>query len=971
MEVQIINSQIEGEHKLKSIQCVRISYERLVMLVTILYIHRYYCAYVLGFWQHFTFGGFLINLLIFCTSRAPQKRPHTLRPIRTMRSAKSQEMERRSISNSGNTTRMKVRFLKYELLEDKFKPLEFEPKNANSLTTKEVQAGQQDYGSALMKIPMIGFLEFTLEELSTPFYTLQYICVVIWLVQGFFYFAIVMMSCSLISTFIKFYLLRQSLKRLQSLAAIHQQVMVIRNDELNKIDVNELVPGDIIKLQTMIVPADCIITGMALLNEATLTGESNPVPKQTGQILFEGTKILEVNTGSTAQVIRTNYSTIRGQYFRNVLYPQKVTHKFYTQAMKFLAGFVIFNVIIAAATLVIYLDYTTELILANIFSTLTWIFPPAMPIFFSLTATIALLRLKNENIIGSNMDKIHISGQVDVTCFDKTGTLTTNELTVIGLWDKQDCNICISCCHHICQSEGQLVGDVLDLEMFKYSQSKILFDKNDIQITSKDQKIYKIIKIFDFNSELMMMSVIVECENKYYLCSKGAPEKLQSKLNSQNQEMLSQLSFYVNQGYRVISLAQKEITREDLNLERMQLEINLNFLGYLIFENQLKHDTADVMKQLIESNLKVKILSGDNPLTTVNTAYNIGIANDVVKLFDVRNSEIVEIDIRRIEEKQQIVQQKQYLIDVKDLQNYIYTLNQQFALTGDFMEFCNQHKVDVHSLYQRTIVFARVKPHQKKEVVFMHQQLKCCVAMVGDGSNDCSAISQADIGVSFSQADASYTAHFSSLDQSIKCIVTILAQGRATAQTLTEIFPLYTLLSFLATCAYTCLALEGQNYSDFQLLFLSFLCYIPIMASMTLTKALPNLSKELPLDDMYQLNNQLSFYTHVFIFTGGLLVSVAIVMNAQDHHFDKPEPPIRDYLRSGMLNSATVIIAQIYSQFLPFIFIISKPFKEYCYKNYVYMTYSTLSFSITILFVFFRPSQQFLDLVDFNSEISL
>lgn len=58
--------------------------------------------------------------------------------------------------------------------------------------------------------------------------------------------------------------------------------MVIRNDELIKIDVNELVPGDIISLKTMIVPADCIITGMALLNEATLTGESNPVPKQTG-----------------------------------------------------------------------------------------------------------------------------------------------------------------------------------------------------------------------------------------------------------------------------------------------------------------------------------------------------------------------------------------------------------------------------------------------------------------------------------------------------------------------------------------------------------------------------------------------------------------------------------------------------------------------------------------------------------------
>lgn len=78
--------------------------------------------------------------------------------------------------------------------------------------------------------------------------------------------------------------------------------------------------------------------------------------------------------------------------------------------MKFLAGFAIFAIIIAAATIIIYIDYSTELIIASVIGTLTWIFPPAMPIFFSLTGTIALLRLKKENIIGSNMDKIHISG---------------------------------------------------------------------------------------------------------------------------------------------------------------------------------------------------------------------------------------------------------------------------------------------------------------------------------------------------------------------------------------------------------------------------------------------------------------------------------------------------------------------------------------------------------------------------------
>lgn len=103
--------------------------------------------------------------------------------------------------------------------------------------------------------------------------------------------------------------------------------------------------------------------------------------------------MISCTKGTKAQAFRTNYSTIRGQYFRNVLYPHMVTHKFYVQALKFLGWFVIFNVCIAGGTIYIYLDFNTKLIITNIVGTLTWIFPPAMPIFFSITATIALLRL--------------------------------------------------------------------------------------------------------------------------------------------------------------------------------------------------------------------------------------------------------------------------------------------------------------------------------------------------------------------------------------------------------------------------------------------------------------------------------------------------------------------------------------------------------------------------------------------------
>lgn len=66
------------------------------------------------------------------------------------------------------------------------------------------------------------------------------------------------------------------------------------------------------------------------------------------------------------------------------------------------------------------------------------------------------------------------------------------------------------------------------------------------------------------------------------------------------------------------------------------------------------------------------------------------------------------------------------------------------------------------------------------------QHLK--VGMIGDGANDCEAIKQGDIGISFSSADAALSAPFSSKDESIKCVETILADGRATMANNIEIF---------------------------------------------------------------------------------------------------------------------------------------------------------------------------------------
>jgi cation-transporting ATPase 13A3/4/5 len=77
-------------------------------------------------------------------------------------------------------------------------------------------------------------------------------------------------------------------------------------------------------------------------------------------------------------------------------------------------------------------------------------------------------------------------------------------------------------------------------------------------------------------------------------------------------------------------------------------------------------------------------------------------------------------------------------------------------------------------------VFARMKPEQKKTIIEYLQSLNLKVGMIGDGANDCAAIKQADVGISFAIADSAFAAPFSSLSQSLDCVEKILIMGRST-----------------------------------------------------------------------------------------------------------------------------------------------------------------------------------------------
>lgn len=98
-------------------------------------------------------------------------------------------------------------------------------------------------------------------------------------------------------------------------------------------------------------------------------------------------------------------------------------------------------------------------------------------------------------------------------------------MKVHALWSDLDCEMILCCCHHLCIANDIVCGDVLDLEMFKYSGADIIFEGVHFTIRKGDNQ-YKVLRILDFSSETMMMSVVVELNGEYYVCCKGAPERV-------------------------------------------------------------------------------------------------------------------------------------------------------------------------------------------------------------------------------------------------------------------------------------------------------------------------------------------------------------------------------------------------------------------------------------------------------------
>lgn len=284
------------------------------------------------------------------------------------------------------------------------------------------------------------------------------------------------------------------------------------------------------------------------------------------------------------------------------------------------------------------------------------------------------------------------------------------------------------------------------------------------------------------------MSVIVKSENdnsiEYYI--KGAPEKIKNictNLPSNFDQKVNELSI---QGFRLLAIGYKKLNemKEDAIAQsnRAQFENNLQFIGFLIVDNKLKDDTSKVIDELKSAEYDLKVISGDNPLTVISTSKEAHIIDnsrtmyvldmdDTGKMLQLNNIEATGITSRKLE-------------NLSDLHQLIMESNIYLAVTGYAFNYIRDNSIKnndrklLNGIVSKAQLFTRFKPQNKADIIKLLKQNKQQVAMVGDGSNDSLAIREADLGISFTSADASFASPFSSRSNSIDCVKQVLLEGK-------------------------------------------------------------------------------------------------------------------------------------------------------------------------------------------------
>ncbi len=713
-----------------------------------------------------------------------------------------------------------------------------------------------------------------------------------------------------------------------------------------------------------------------------------------------------------ALVTRTGFLTTKGGLVQSILFPRPNNFRFYRDSMIFVGILGCIAAVGFSVAIVNFVALGTPLyyIISRALDVITVVVPPALPATMAIGTVFAIKRLERLKIYCISPPKINVASKIDVMCFDKTGTLTEDGLEICGILpvpvrqqfspykfqelvhsmdallecagrNSEELLILMATCHSVRRVNGRLLGDSLDLRMLEFTGWELeeLLDvgeaimptvirppgsspfdvkgfiakKHKYDETTKEMGI---IRQFDFSAKLRRMSVISKrlAAESPSIYTKGSPESLLEICTPESipEDYNELLAFYAHHGYRVIACARKACPGlswiKAQRMAREQAESDLTFMGFIIFENRMKPETAPTIAALKMANLEIVMATGDNILTSISVGRACGIIGGESRVFypdtyaDAKAPSHVAW---------KCVDDIEIALDPLELAPVTCPRDYCLAVSGDFFEWMLEHMPkDLQTrILSKCSIFARMSPVQKQLLVEVLQQRPATIGFCGDGANDCGALKAADVGISLSQAEASIAAPFTSKIQDISCVPRLLMEGRASLVTSLSCFKYMTLYSMIQFTSLIFVYAYGYTMSDGQFVFVDLGLIVPLGILMSRYAPAKKLSAYQPVAKLLCPEMLTIIIGHIIIQGLFQLLIYTVLGRPAAEAFT----PVAGDEEKVLHPTSTIVF--MFSCFLyiatAIIFSAGRPFRQRVYWPFVVFATGAIAAATTIMFV--------------------
>jgi magnesium-transporting ATPase (P-type) len=627
------------------------------------------------------------------------------------------------------------------------------------LTEAEVARRQEQFGpNELAELRGRSALKIIVDQFRSPLIYILLLAAVVTILLGEYIDAGVIalvLAINAVIGFIQEYRAEQSMAALRELARATARVR--RDGRDRQVDAAELVPGDVVLLETGDrVPADGRILRLAALevDESMLTGESTVVAKSTATLSAEtplAERLNSVYMGSvvtrgrgTVLVLSTGTTTELGKIAGEVERIGETKTPLQARMTRF--AHVIGAAILGACAVGLVIGLVRgedlgELVLALVALAVAAI-PEGLPIVLTVALAISVRRMARRNVIIRRLPAVETLGGCTTIGSDKTGTLTQNRMTVLAIHaGGRHYDVTGSGYDHAGQildretgaapaepPDGPLRTTLLVGALCNDSLVELLDGEHKVRgdpteaallvaaakcgLTKEDlEQAYPRVAEIPFESERRFAATFHRdpSSDRSFVAVKGAPEQVLAMCTTalgdrlDREAVLARAEQMAAEGLRVLAMARREIEviGDDRDLDRHMEGLELVGLQGMI--DPPRDEAIAAVRGCQDAGIRVIMITGDHATTALAIARQLGIAEEGDRV-----------------------------------------------ITGSEMERFDDAQLD--EVVASVPVYARVSPEHKLRIVIALQRLRNVVAVTGDGVNDAPALKAADIGAAMGRS---------------------------------------------------------------------------------------------------------------------------------------------------------------------------------------------------------------------------